>query len=234
MARMAPVSATGLPLAGGLTHGLPVGGLTQSLPLAGGGLGNLSNLSNLSAVPLAGPALSGLTTEIVPMNGMLPQATGLPTTNSGVPAAALAPAAAPAPAVAPAPPAAAPAAHAPAPAAPARPAAHPATRSRKAVGTPHTAPTPPVTPMNASDGVHAGPRLLAGMPMMDTPLGPDAPSLSQLPQYTGVKKMGLSDVAPVLAAQQAANLAAPAAPTLPVIGELPDGGLTGACPRSAV
>ncbi|NUR58829.1 MAG: hypothetical protein HOV87_09150, partial [Catenulispora sp.] len=86
-----PASAPlgGLPLAGGLAKNLPVGGLTQGLPL-GDGLTNLSGgLSNLGAVPVAGPALSGLATNVVPMNGMLGLAPKPATT---LPAADVAPA----------------------------------------------------------------------------------------------------------------------------------------------
>ncbi|NUP48261.1 MAG: hypothetical protein HOW97_13255, partial [Catenulispora sp.] len=107
--------------------------------------------------------------------------------------------------------AAAPAAHAPVP-------AHPATRSRKAVTPSHTT----AAPSTLAPGAMAGPKLLAGMPLTETPLGPDAPSVSELPQYAGVKNM--SQLAPTLAAAHAAEMAAP--PSLPVLGQLPPGGLT--------
>ncbi|NUR62187.1 MAG: hypothetical protein HOV87_26535, partial [Catenulispora sp.] len=67
----------------------------------------------------------------------------------------------------------------------------------------------------------AGPKLLAGMPLVDTPLGPGAPSVSELPQYAGVQGVQkLQDLKPTLADAQAANLAAPDEPNLPLLGHL--------------
>ena len=219
----APLAASPLgtlPLAGGLTGGLPVAGLTQGLPLADGLDGLSGGLGNLAGVPVAGPALSGLTTHVIPMNGSVPRMTGLPDTNTAANTAANT---------------ATTAANTAAAAAPEDSnvytftAGHPATRSRKAVTTPHTSPyTAPYTagtPAVSADGTPgpamAGPKLLAGMPMTDTQLGPDAPSLSSLPQYAGVKK--IQELGPAVAAGHAAGLAEP--PSLPVIGQLPTASL---------
>ena len=212
----------GLPLTGGLAKSLPVGGLTQDLPLADG-LGNLSGgLSNLGTVPVAGPTLSGLTTNIAPMNGMLglapKPATTLPATDA-VPAWAQAPgtmpAAAPVPGVAPG----AVSAVAPTVTGAAATSAHPATRSRTGATVPLATSVP--------GPALSGPKLLAGMPLVDTPLGPGAPSIAQLPQYAAVKDVQkIQDIEPTLAAAQAANLAAPADPNLPLLGHLSTNPLT--------